>query len=251
MCLGTSGNEPTVVRRRIGGSTVQDTTKLSHKTHFLSAVPMLLAFTLASMAISLPAAAHPHVWVSVKTTVVYAEEGIAGFRYSWTFDEMYTAMAIQGLDTNNDGKYDRKELAELAQVNIDALKEFKYFTHAKLNNQPVPTAAPKDYWLEYDDKGILTLHFTLPLQQTLKPRTEGFSFAVYDDSFYIAFDLAKNDPIRLGQGAPRGCAVSVAVPDEEAAEAKLLTESFSEEFDSYAGIASSLAQTATVSCSQS
>ena len=41
-------------------------------------------------------------------------------------------MAIEGLDKNGDGKYDRQELSELAQVNIDGLKEFNYFTVAKL-----------------------------------------------------------------------------------------------------------------------
>src|SRR5690606_6177417 len=66
-----------------------------------------------------PAAAHPHVWVTVETTVLYQGGAITGLQHKWTFDDMYTAMAIQGLDTNGDGTYSREELTELAQVNID------------------------------------------------------------------------------------------------------------------------------------
>ncbi|MFM9942025.1 MAG: DUF1007 family protein [Hyphomicrobiaceae bacterium] len=96
-----------------------------------------------------PVAAHPHIWVKVETTVLYANGTITGFRHKWTFDEFYTAMAIQGLDTNKDGVYSREELAELAQVNIDGLKEFGFFTQARLGEQTLAIEAPKDFWLEH------------------------------------------------------------------------------------------------------
>jgi hypothetical protein len=53
---------------------------------------------------------------------------ITGIRQAWTFDEFYTAMAVEGLDTNKDGVYSKEELAPLAKVNVESLKEFDYFT---------------------------------------------------------------------------------------------------------------------------
>jgi ABC-type uncharacterized transport system substrate-binding protein len=35
---------------------------------------------------------------------------IVGIRHAWTFDEFYSAMAVQGLDTNGDGVYSAEEL---------------------------------------------------------------------------------------------------------------------------------------------
>ncbi len=96
-----------------------------------------------------PVAAHPHVWVKVETTVLYTNGAITGFRHKWTFDEFYTAMAIEGLDKNKDGVYSREELAELAKVNVDVLKEFNYFTHPRLGEQALGVEAPKEYWLEH------------------------------------------------------------------------------------------------------
>ena len=45
------------------------------------------------------ALAHPHVWVTMKTIVVYAPDGAAvGVRQAWTFDDMYSTFATQGLE---------------------------------------------------------------------------------------------------------------------------------------------------------
>ena len=95
------------------------------------------------------AMAHPHVWVTTQTTVLYENGTIVGLRHKWSFDEFYTSMALQGLDTNNDGTYDRSELAELAKVNVDGLKEFDYFTIVKLGGETLKFQAPKDIYLEH------------------------------------------------------------------------------------------------------
>jgi ABC-type uncharacterized transport system substrate-binding protein len=188
----------------------------------------LFAFILSAAlaASSIRACAHPHVWVTASATVLYDHNTITGLQQAWTFDEFYTAMAIEGLDTNHDGKYDRQELSELAQVNIDGLKEFNYFTVAKLSNEDVKFKQPVDYWLEYADK-ILTLHFTLPLEKPVPADATGFAFAVSDPSYFIAFDLAKDNPVKLGPGAPPGCAAMISDPAAEDEDSQRLNQAFS------------------------
>ena len=100
------------------------------------------------------------MWITVETTVLYDKGAFTGLQHKWTFDEFYTAMAIEGLDKNKDGIYDREELAELAKVNIDGLKEFAYFTYPVLAGQDVKVQDARDYWLEHKD-GALSLHFRL------------------------------------------------------------------------------------------
>ena len=200
----------------------------------------LLAIVLAT-----PASAHPHVWVRVETTVVYDQGRIAGLQNRWTFDEAYTTMALEGLDTNGDGAYDRKELAELAQVNIDGLKEFNYFTQAKLGETGLALAPPRDYWLEYKDK-ILTLHFFLPLNEPVLAGAEGFAFQIFDPSYFIAFDLAEEDPVKLAAGAPSNCHVDIGVPAADQSQADKLGEAFFQEFGGDIGI--TMAKTVKVNC---
>jgi ABC-type uncharacterized transport system substrate-binding protein len=200
------------------------------------------------------AAAHPHVWVTVKATVLYENGAITGLQQAWTFDEMYTAMAIEGLDTDKDGKYSREELAELAKVNIDGLKEFDYFTYAKLGAKDLKFKAPVDYWLDHTPEGVLTLHLTLPLETPVAPGTGGFAFQVFDPSYFIAFDLAKDEPIKLGANAPADCKAAIEEPkDETDADTKMLTDAFSDALGSGDATASlsSGAKTVAVHCAKS
>ena len=157
--------------------------------------------------------AHPHVWITVETTVLHEKSAFIGVRHKWTFDEFYTAMAIEGLDKNNDGKYDREELAELAKVNIEGLKEFAFFTHPALAGQALALGDPKEYWLEHSD-GVLSLHFTLPFEKPVLAEAKGLTIAVYDPTFFIAFDFAKADPVKLSEDAPKGCQAKIAGGDE-------------------------------------
>lgn len=193
--------------------------------------------------------AHPHVWVAVEATVAYQDGNVKGLQQRWTFDDMYTAMAVQGLDKNGDGAYDREELAELAKVNIDGIKQFDYFTHAKLADGVLKFGEPTDFWLEYKDN-VLTLNFLLPLEQPLAAATPGFSFAVYDPTYFIAFDFAKDKdkPVKLGEGAPAGCALDLDAAASDA-DSQSLADAFSAEMGGANG--SALARTARVTCAKS
>lgn len=191
----------------------------------LSGLGPVLGLIVLALSPSLPAAAHPHVWVEVRSTVVYEGGKIQGFRHRWTFDDMYTAMAIQGLDANKDGIYSREELKELTKVNIDGLREFGFFTVARLNGQTQDLAEPKDAWLDHKD-GILALEFTLPLKSPIPADAEGLEFAVYDETFFIAFDLAKDTPVKLGEGAPPGCRPVVGNAEKDLEELQRLNDAF-------------------------
>jgi len=202
---------------------------------------------------ALPASAHPHVWVTVKTTVLYDGGRIVGLRHAWTFDDAYTEMAIEGLDTNNDGVYSREELAELAKVNVDGLKEFGYFTYAKLGETPIGEKEPTDSYLDYKDK-LLTLYFTLPFVQPVPADAKGFNFAVFDESFFIAFDFSKDDPVVLGSGAPKDCSVDIAIPKNELEQLQALNKSFGGQLtagDANIGMGFGYAKTVSLQCKRS
>ena len=110
----------------------------------------MACFTLAAAGLcaSRSASAHPHVWVATQSVAVFENGALTGLRYTWLFDEMYTQSAIEGLDTNKDGKVVGPELDELTKVNIEGLKEFDYFSSIKMAGKPVPLGDPKDYSME-------------------------------------------------------------------------------------------------------
>jgi ABC-type uncharacterized transport system substrate-binding protein len=172
--------------------------------------------------------AHPHVWVTYQATFVYENGAVLGVDHLWTFDEMYTTMAIEGLDKNNDGVYTRDELAELAKTNMDGLKDFGYFTVASLGADNLKFAAPQDGWLEHNN-GILKLHFRLPLAAPVPASAPGLSFAIFDPTYFIAFEPEKTDALKVA-GAPAGCSAAFAdaSKDTNAADAKKLGDAFAQ-----------------------
>src|SRR6202034_1196818 len=164
-----------------------------HRFIFLGAA---LACVLAAMP---RADAHPHVWVTMSEELVFAPEGsVTGVRHAWTFDDMFSAYATQGLEQKTKGQFTRAELEPLAKVNVESLKEYAYFTYAKVNGKRQRDAFvdPVDYFLEYDPKEtVLTLHFTLPFKTPVKAKA--LDVEVYDPEFFIDFGFAEKDPVRL------------------------------------------------------
>jgi ABC-type uncharacterized transport system substrate-binding protein len=195
--------------------------------------------------------AHPHVWASVRSEIILdANRQIVGVRQAWTFDEMYSAMAVQGLDADGDGAYSEAELKPLTDVNIQSLKEFDYFTFVHVGEgEALPLKPPENASLEYD-KSVLTLRFTLPLEKPLGAHSQEVQVDVYDPSFFVAFGFANDVPVTLSGPAVKGCTAEVEKPDPETEEgAAALTESFFAQLGPNSNFGSQFAQTVMVKCS--
>jgi ABC-type uncharacterized transport system substrate-binding protein len=185
----------------------------------------ILLVALASLGLAAPVLAHPHVWVTVKTDLVYAQDGaVTGVRHAWTFDDMYSAFAVQGMKQKTKGVFTRDELAPLAKVNINTLKDYGYFTFATADGKKVPFAVPSnDYWLDYKDS-VLTLHFTLPFKQPVKAKS--LLIEIYDPTIYVDFEFAKRNPVSLW-GAPAQCKMTFKrPPDMNKLRSRRLGEAF-------------------------
>ena len=183
---------------------------------------ILLAISIGLIA-EATASAHPHVWVKMKSELLYAADGsITGVRHHWAFDDMFSAFALQGIESKEKGKYTRAELAPLARTNIESLKEYGYFTFATADgkkaefNDPLP-----DYWLDFKEDG-LTLNFTLPFKTPVKAKN--LNIDIYDPTIFVDFAFAKEQPLQAA-GAPPNCKIVVQWPREMTfAEGKALSE---------------------------
>lgn len=210
----------------------------------------IVAAALACLAVSTAAAsAHPHVWVTMRTELVYAPDGtITGVRHAWTFDDMFSAFAVQGIDSKQRGVFSRQELAPLATTNVESLKDFEYFTIAKVDGKPVEFVdPPPGYYLDYKDE-ILTLHFTLPFKAPLK--AQELAIEIYDPSYFVDFSFEKSNPVAL-VGSPAGCKLVVRRPDEmdPALAAKLFEMTPDQKLDPSQLLGAQYASRITVKCS--
>jgi ABC-type uncharacterized transport system substrate-binding protein len=187
----------------------------------MTALRILLA--LAAVLVAAPARAHPHIWVTMHSELVYAPDGsVTGIRQHWAFDDMFSAFAIQGLEAKDAGAFSRAELAPLAKTNVESLKEYDYFTFATADGNKAPFGDPlPDYFADYKDS-VVTLHFTLPFKTPVKAKL--LKIDIYDATIFVDFSFAKDKPVAL-VGAPGACKLDVVPPREMTwAEGKALSD---------------------------
>ncbi|MGC1465278.1 MAG: DUF1007 family protein [Pseudolabrys sp.] len=167
--------------------------------------------------------AHPHVWVTMQTELVYARDGtLTGVQHSWAFDDMFSVFATQGMEGKTKGEFTRDELAPLAKVNIDSLKEYDYFTYVTADGKKAPLTDPPEgkYWLEFKDS-VLTLHFILPLKEPV--RAKNLKVEIYDPTIFVDFAFGKDKPVSAA-GLPAQCKMTFERPREMTyAEGKALS----------------------------
>ncbi len=208
---------------------------------------MLALAALVGLGLTRPASAHPHVTVETEARLVFDAQGqVVGLEHVWTFDEMYSSFALQGLDTNRDGQYSREELAELTQINVENLAQQKFFTVMRHERRFVSFATPRDAWGEVKD-GKLILHFTAPIATPFKGAGRPMTVEIYDPDFFVAFTPAEGEPMRL-VSAPTECRIDYVPPRGGAVNPGTLSESFFQSLNSSANFGQQFAGKFTVLC---
>jgi ABC-type uncharacterized transport system substrate-binding protein len=184
-----------------------------------------LAALLLGWVASGAALAHPHVWVTVRTQIVFSPEGkVASLVHDWVFDEMYSAFATQGLAPPGQ-LVGREIFAPLAKENAGGLAEMGYFTTLKLDGKAVEFGPVTEYWMEERPDHLVAFHVVLPLKTPAKVGRFG-SLMVADPEYFIDFEYDDTDGVTF-RSAPAGCSNSYAKPKPlEVGDKKTLDESF-------------------------
>ena len=167
--------------------------------------------------------AHPHVWIEVHNAITLDDQQrIISIEAYWRFDELYSAFAIQGLDANNDGIYSSKELHPILQDNLEEMQKTKFYTHMQVNDQAQSYGQVEKAETSFED-GYLIMRFSLPLLTPVATAENDIKIATYDPSYYIAMNLAEQQPASLLGPSIENCQVAIKRPRQ--AEAPYLEDS--------------------------
>ena len=218
------------------------TQPLISATMLRRAAPLALA---CAFLLPVPAEAHPHVFVTVKSTAVFENGTLKAVKHAWRFDDMFSAFAVQGLDTNTDGSLSQAELQALAQVNVTSLEEFDFFTFGEAGGSGVSFSQPVDYWLDHDGTA-LTLNFTLPVVSAKAANT--VRLEIYDPTYFVSFALAEEKPAVL-EGAAGDCRIDAEGPEEKK-PGEALTEDFFSNLDPEQAWGKQFANVLTIRCGE-
>lgn len=216
--------------------------------HLIAGTAALLAAVLLAPA---PAAAHPHVFIAARLSVVADASGqIAALDVDWTFDEMYSAYVTADMPKDKAGKPSAEALATLARQMLVNLAEWRYFTEfVRLETGDIADnqnfGTPGEPAVRLDSKG-LAIAFRLPLAAPLLPDGQRLLIRQYDPSFYVAIEPVKDG---IGLAAPLATACTAEISEPKPPQTALnLSEGSFQMLGATGGIGAMFASSVTIAC---
>jgi ABC-type uncharacterized transport system substrate-binding protein len=151
---------------------------------------------------------HPHIWIDAVATFVFADSKLTALRIQWTFDEFFSAALRDQFDPNKTGSFSGQALADLRADANRGLKEFNWFTHLKIGGKKLIITEGKDFTAAIEGDKVV-YRFTVPITPPIDPVTTPVTLSLYDQSFYIDVEPAKQNPVRMEGATP--CKTTIVI----------------------------------------
>jgi ABC-type uncharacterized transport system substrate-binding protein len=155
---------------------------------------------------SAPLLAHPHVYVDVDMRIETTDDGgLTRIHYDWTFDDLYSAFAIQGLQREQ-GRPSRQALAKLAREMVERLDEVNFFTQALAPDHELQPLGAENVEAHFESDR-LRLSFTLAMRSFTGAATQ-VDLRVFDPQYMVAMSLTE----KLRIEGPPHCRLDLRKP---------------------------------------
>ncbi|HET6450418.1 MAG TPA: DUF1007 family protein [Spirochaetia bacterium] len=164
---------------------------------------------LLALGAALPAAAHPHVFIDSRTTLVFDRGTFQGIHLQWTFDPMFSTMILGDYDPGHTGRFTAAQAAALKQGAFDNLVNYHYFVAIWIGGAPLRKLPIEKFTPSVTEKNRLVYSFFIPLGLPVRAEEQRVLLTVYDDSYYVAFDILHAQDVTVQAGADVSCALSV------------------------------------------
>lgn len=179
---------------------------LSYLKRTLLPVLSVLAVCLSGSAI-----AHPHGWIDLRSTVILDADGrVIAIEQEWLFDELYSVFATDGWDMESSAG--KSALHELAKGNLENLRAYDYFTEILVDDDRHQPGEVQDFETEIRESRIW-MRFVMPLETPVDPKSQPFSYSVYDPTYYIEVLHMQGDVIAFGGPASGRCVGEITKPE--------------------------------------
>jgi ABC-type uncharacterized transport system substrate-binding protein len=171
--------------------------------------PRALSFLLLLAGAALPAAAHPHVFIANHTTVTFDQGMLQGISFQWTFDPMFSEMILGDYDPGHTGLFDASRAAALKEGAFDNLVNYHYFVAIWVKGKPIKKLVIEKFTPSVTNKGLLMYSFFVPVKLAVTAEDQTVLLTVYDDTYYVAFDILHVTEVTVEGKAKVACDLSV------------------------------------------
>jgi ABC-type uncharacterized transport system substrate-binding protein len=143
--------------------------------------------------------AHPHVFIVQRLSIVFDNQGLAGFRVEWNFDDMFSSMIATDYDKNQNSTLEPAEVAVVKEKVFSYIAEYDYFIFVKIDGQSFKVKWIKNFNAVLKN-GKLSYHFFVPCHVKAHKLFKQIVIAAYDPSYYTAIFFAQKQPALVKNG---------------------------------------------------
>lgn len=160
--------------------------------------------------------AHPHMWIDLKTEVIFEESNhIVGIYQEWLFDDFYSTALLEDAAKHPEG-VEKGLRTEVSQI-FAGLQSWNYFTQIMVDTNEVKAKEVQQFDTEVRGNRVW-VSFTTQLETPAHAETQHFTYAIFDPTYYIEMYHFDEAVITFQGEAPKGCRSEIrqADPSSEA-----------------------------------
>ena len=155
---------------------------------------LALAFAFAG---AFSAFAHPHVFINNTMTVLFDAGKLSGISFRWAFDDMFSEMILTDFKPNVDGNFTAKQTATIKSGAFDNLENYHYFLAFFIGKKPLKKIRIERFTPSVVEGTKLVYSFFVPLDLPVTAEEQSVRVTVYDDTYFVAFDLMHADDVAV------------------------------------------------------
>jgi len=156
-----------------------------------------------------PAQAHPHVFINNKMTVLFEGGTHQGISFQWTFDDMFSNMILSDYDPKGTGQFDAAHVKAVKEGAFDNLENYHYFVAMTIGTKPVAHFKIERFMPSVTETKKLVYSFFIPLKLTVQAKEQSVRLTVYDDTYFVAFDLLHLEDVTVTASPDIACDLAI------------------------------------------
>ena len=155
------------------------------------------------------ARANPDVWVEATIAVAFDDEQVSGLRFSWAFDDFYSAHVLRTYDLDRDGTFDSLESMTLRSETFDPLSGADYHVHVWSGDEKRRDVEVDNFEARIED-ATLVYAFSVPLAPPLDPRNDPVTVSLFDPENFVDFNFPDSEFLLVSGAMGAGCTFRIA-----------------------------------------
>lgn len=140
--------------------------------------------------------AHPHVFVENKLIIVFDDQGMAGIRVEWVFDEMFSSLIMEDFLGGLPKTLKKQDMTLIKEKVFDNLKEYGYFTFVKINGKPFEVKFIQNFEADVLQERLV-YRFFIPCHVKTLAQWKSVTVSQYDPTYYTAVYFAEKTPVQI------------------------------------------------------